>query len=184
MITQKTKHRATRTSLNTNRELRCPGRVSSSCFTCGTRRVKIFWMTENKKILNHKKCTCLIAWVRRIFLCVSICFCSYRNEVIYMVFGYNLLGMEAVCDHIAFSSLFFSYLSIKTKARNIFVLFTLSRCPLITFSSCRNRRICVNEKCPLPASITWPDRTWNVTQMHITTSELRCRLIMFLPCRN
>ena len=95
MITQKTKDRATRTSLNTDRELRCPGRVSSSCFTCGTRRVKIFWMTENKKILNHKKCTCLIAWVRRVFVCVSICFCSYRNEVIYMVLV--LIHLQPFC---------------------------------------------------------------------------------------
>ena len=120
---------------------------------------------------------------KSIFMCINLLLFLSEWGHIYGI-GFNLLGMEDVCDHFAFSSLIFSYLSIKTKARNIFISFTLSRCPLITFSSCRNRRILVNEKCPLPASITWPDRTWNVTQMHITTSELRCRLIMFLPCRN
>ena len=120
---------------------------------------------------------------KSIFMCINLLLFLSEWGHIYGI-GFNLLGMEAVCDHFAFSSLIFSYLSIKAKARNIFISFTLSRCPLITFSSCRNRRIFVNEKCPLPASITWPARTWNVTQMHITTSELRCRLIMFSPCRN
>ena len=40
-ITQKTKDRATRTKLETEGELRCSGRVSSSCATCNTRRVTI-----------------------------------------------------------------------------------------------------------------------------------------------
>jgi len=39
--TQKTKGRATRTSLNTGIELDCIGRVCSSCSTSGTRRVTL-----------------------------------------------------------------------------------------------------------------------------------------------
>jgi len=37
----KTKDRVTRTPLKTGGELRCFGRVSSSCFTSGTRRVNL-----------------------------------------------------------------------------------------------------------------------------------------------
>ena len=39
--TYKTKDRVTRTSLKTRGELRCSGRVSSSCSTSGTRRVNL-----------------------------------------------------------------------------------------------------------------------------------------------
>jgi hypothetical protein len=39
--TYKTKDRVTRTSLKTGGELRCSGRVSSSCSTSGTRRVNL-----------------------------------------------------------------------------------------------------------------------------------------------
>ena len=35
--TQKTKHRATRTSIKAGGEFRYPGRVGSTCSTCGTR---------------------------------------------------------------------------------------------------------------------------------------------------
>jgi hypothetical protein len=40
-ITQKTKDRATRTSLKAGGELMCSGRVNSSCLTCDTRRVTV-----------------------------------------------------------------------------------------------------------------------------------------------
>ena len=40
--TYKTKDRVTRTPLKTGGELRCSGRVSSSCSTSGTRRVNLF----------------------------------------------------------------------------------------------------------------------------------------------
>ena len=39
--THKTKDRVTRTPLKTGGERRCPGRVSSFCFTSGTRRVTL-----------------------------------------------------------------------------------------------------------------------------------------------
>ena len=39
--THKTKDRVTRTPLKTGGELRCSGRVSSSCFTSDTRRVNL-----------------------------------------------------------------------------------------------------------------------------------------------
>ena len=39
--TYKTKDRVTRTPLKTGDELRCSGRVSSSCSTSGTRRVNL-----------------------------------------------------------------------------------------------------------------------------------------------
>jgi hypothetical protein len=39
--TYKTKHRVTRTPLETGGELRCSGKVSSSCSTSGTRRVNL-----------------------------------------------------------------------------------------------------------------------------------------------
>ena len=39
--THKTKNRDTRTSLNTGGELRCSGRVSSSCYTSGNRRINL-----------------------------------------------------------------------------------------------------------------------------------------------
>ena len=40
-ITQKIKDRATQTPQKTGDEIRCSGRVSSSCSTCGTRRVTL-----------------------------------------------------------------------------------------------------------------------------------------------
>jgi hypothetical protein len=40
-ITHKTKDRVTRTKLKTVNELRCSGRVSSSCSTSGTHRVTL-----------------------------------------------------------------------------------------------------------------------------------------------
>jgi len=40
-ITNKTKDRVTRTPLKTGSELRCSGRVISSCSTSGTRRVTL-----------------------------------------------------------------------------------------------------------------------------------------------
>jgi hypothetical protein len=39
--THKTKDRVTRTPLNTGGDLRCSGRVISSCSTSGTRRVNL-----------------------------------------------------------------------------------------------------------------------------------------------
>jgi hypothetical protein len=39
-VSQKTKDRATRIPLKTGNELRCAGRVSSLCSTCGTRKTK------------------------------------------------------------------------------------------------------------------------------------------------
>jgi hypothetical protein len=39
--THKTKDRITRTPLKTGGELRCSGRISSSCSTSGTRRVNL-----------------------------------------------------------------------------------------------------------------------------------------------
>ena len=39
--THKTKDRVTRTPLKTESELRCSGRVGSSCYTGGTRRVNL-----------------------------------------------------------------------------------------------------------------------------------------------
>jgi hypothetical protein len=52
--TYKTKDRVTRTPLKTGGELRCSGRVSSSCSTIGTRRVKNpipldNWLPNEKK---------------------------------------------------------------------------------------------------------------------------------------
>ena len=40
-MTQKNKDRATPTLLNTGGELRCPGRVISSCSICDTRRATV-----------------------------------------------------------------------------------------------------------------------------------------------
>jgi len=40
-ITQKTKDRTTRTPLKIGDERKCSGRISSSCSTCGTRRVTL-----------------------------------------------------------------------------------------------------------------------------------------------
>ena len=40
-FTQKFKVRTTRTSLKSGDELKCPGRVCSSCYTCVTRRVSV-----------------------------------------------------------------------------------------------------------------------------------------------
>ena len=44
--THKTKDQMTRIPLKTGGELRCFGRVSSSCSTCGTRRVNLVKMLE------------------------------------------------------------------------------------------------------------------------------------------
>ena len=48
--TEKTEDRVTRTPLETGGELRCSGRVSSSCSTRGTRRVNL--VTNSVK--NHE----------------------------------------------------------------------------------------------------------------------------------
>jgi hypothetical protein len=48
--THKTKDRVTRTPLKTGGELRCPGRVSSSCSTSGTRRVNLV----TNPVLSHE----------------------------------------------------------------------------------------------------------------------------------
>jgi hypothetical protein len=48
--TYKTKDRVTRTPLKTGDELRCSGRVSSSCSTSGTRRVNL--VTNPDKLLS------------------------------------------------------------------------------------------------------------------------------------
>jgi hypothetical protein len=42
--TQKIKDRATRTSLKTGGELRCSGKVSSSCSTCDNSRVTVIYV--------------------------------------------------------------------------------------------------------------------------------------------
>ena len=52
--TQKTKDRVTRTPLKTRYKLRCSGKVSSSCSTCGTHHVileqwKCGWLLQRKK---------------------------------------------------------------------------------------------------------------------------------------
>ena len=48
--TQKTKDRVTWTPLNTGGELRCFGRVNSSCSTSGTRRINVV----TKPVISHK----------------------------------------------------------------------------------------------------------------------------------
>ena len=48
--THKTKDRATRTPLKTRGELRCSGRVDSSCSTSGTRRVNLV----TKPVISHE----------------------------------------------------------------------------------------------------------------------------------
>jgi hypothetical protein len=48
--THKTKDRVTRTPLKTGGELRCSGRVSSSCSTSGTRRVNLV----TNPVVNHE----------------------------------------------------------------------------------------------------------------------------------
>jgi len=79
-IKQKTKDRATRTPLKTGCELRCSGKVSSSCSTCDIARVTILlfdWTFLNSrpfslnahKILNYLAFQSLdferIWWTRR-----------------------------------------------------------------------------------------------------------------------
>ena len=44
-ITHKTKDRVTRTPLETGGELRCPGRVGSSCSTSDVRVAKLYCIT-------------------------------------------------------------------------------------------------------------------------------------------
>jgi len=50
-ITHKTKDRVTRTPLNTRGELRCSGRVGSSCSTSGTRRVTLI----TNVVISHER---------------------------------------------------------------------------------------------------------------------------------
>jgi hypothetical protein len=50
-LTYKTKDRVTRTPLKTGVELRCSGRVSSSCSTSGTRRVNL--VTNPVSYVSH-----------------------------------------------------------------------------------------------------------------------------------
>jgi hypothetical protein len=49
--THKTKDRVTRTPLKDGDEIRCPGRVSSSCSTSGTRRVNL---VTNSRVIYRK----------------------------------------------------------------------------------------------------------------------------------
>jgi hypothetical protein len=48
--THKTKDRVARTPLKTGSELRCSGRISSSCSTSGTRRVNLV----TNPVINHE----------------------------------------------------------------------------------------------------------------------------------
>ena len=49
--TYKTKDRVTRTPLKTGGELRCSGRISSSCSTSDTRRVSIWFLTTYDPVI-------------------------------------------------------------------------------------------------------------------------------------
>ena len=53
-ITQKTKNQATQTQLNTRSERMCSGSVSSSCSTCGTRRVNLERVSDSCFPLSDK----------------------------------------------------------------------------------------------------------------------------------
>ena len=55
--THKTKGRVTQTLLRAAGELRCSGRVNSSCFTTGTRGVNLI----TNPVLSHKRC--LFSWL-------------------------------------------------------------------------------------------------------------------------
>ena len=60
--TLKTKDRATRTPLKTGVDLRCFGRGSSSCSTCGTRRVTIFTNScPSRSAARHVALICVIS---------------------------------------------------------------------------------------------------------------------------
>ena len=57
--TYKTKDRVTRTPLKTRDELRCSGRVGSSCSTSNTRRVNL--VTSPEQNVNKRYC-CTDTW--------------------------------------------------------------------------------------------------------------------------
>jgi hypothetical protein len=50
-ITQKTKDRTTRTKIKTGCEVRCSGKESRSCFTCGARRGTLI----RNPVISHEK---------------------------------------------------------------------------------------------------------------------------------
>jgi hypothetical protein len=62
--THKTKDRATRTPLKTGGELRCSGRVSSSCSISGTRRVNLITCFLYKRV-GFLKCLCKFNYENR-----------------------------------------------------------------------------------------------------------------------
>jgi hypothetical protein len=53
-ITYKTKDRVTRTTLKTEDELRCSGRVSSSCSTSDTRRDVMTYIVGNPRLITRR----------------------------------------------------------------------------------------------------------------------------------
>jgi hypothetical protein len=53
-ITYKTKDRVTRTTLKTGDELRCSGRVSSSCSTSDTRRDVMTYIVGNPRLITRR----------------------------------------------------------------------------------------------------------------------------------
>ena len=60
--THKTKDRVTRTLLKTGGELRCSGRVSSSCSTSGTRRVLISYKPGDKSRMRNGQGSAYDKW--------------------------------------------------------------------------------------------------------------------------
>jgi hypothetical protein len=64
--TYKTKDRVTRTPLKTGGELRCPGRVGSSCSASGTRRVNLVTnpVISHERGKDRKKCLRQVEHIR------------------------------------------------------------------------------------------------------------------------
>ena len=77
--THKIKDRVTQTPLKTGDELRCTGRVSSSCSTSGTSRVKVWFQLFKKKLLLCRLVIPTQEWLNlpRFYL---IKFSSFRGE--------------------------------------------------------------------------------------------------------
>jgi hypothetical protein len=89
--TYKTKYRVTRTPLKTGGELRCSGRVGSSCSTSGTRRVNL---VTNPIISN-----CVLCFI-------TLCITCFALLCFYVSLHYVLPALQFICACLIFMNMY------------------------------------------------------------------------------
>ena len=118
--TYKTKDRVTRTPLKTGDELRCSGRVRSSCCTSDTRRVNL---VTNPVITLHEvqydqKCTTNTITIITLYY-MSICICKQGNNEIIM-YGWHIFNSSSTNNEESFSLFYFFNNVLSNNIKSLF----------------------------------------------------------------